>query len=1111
MAVATAKVSGRKRSFFLRVLIAILLMLAWEVGIAMEQALKYSQLIMAHEKLLSYWRMEGNFEDEKGVAHGTPKGEVHFIDGAVGGLAVSFDKGGFITFGETKHLDTPETTVELFFKVLAMPKGYNPCIIAKRATSPNTRFSIHVMQGMDMIGIWNGRALARAILIEPLQIGRWYHLVVCSSERYFAVFVDGVRCNVIDGGMECGPFNTAMNGLPLQVGASQLDGNEQFPCAVDEVAIYSSLLSEDEIANHILVAGWQERKNELIRLAQEKREKFIEAQKKVLSKRLSDPKLIEQGKRKIYTDEYLTGISFPVGGIGTGVIHINGYGELSAWQIFNNFTYARLPHSFFAIRVADGKGTLNIRAIQTKDIEPFKGMRNVRFSGEYPFGWWEFEDDIGVSVTMEAFNPLIPLETKKSAMPCAIFNFTVKNTTKHPVSVSILASLQNAVGFTGIGQVEGRRFKGYGGNTNSVINFEDAVAIHMTSTLDKASPAYGDMVLMALSKEASATASWENIEGLYEDFASDGRLTTQNEAGPSASGETVDGAIAVEAKLKPNEEHTFTFVITWHFPNAVHGDERTGWVSRGNMYANWWANALEVAKEVKSDIGELTRLTRLYHDSLYSSNLPHWLLDRISSQVSVLRSKTCFWGKDGYFGGWEGCNPNSGCCFGNCAHVWHYAQAHAFLFPEIAKRMREQALSFQRDDGSIPFRQPRHGTACDGQLGEILATYREHLMSTSNDWLKANWEKIKRAMEFAIKQWDKDEDGMLSGEQHNTLDGEVTGTTSWLGSLYLASLAACERMATVVGDSDAGKRYRRILEVGMRNQNEKLWNGEYYIQLPERPQKEDYGDGCHIDQVLGQWWAHILNLGWVYPQERVREALKALLLYNFRDNFKGIIQHPRRFADDNDAGMQMITWVKSVRPTPHTRYADEVMSGFEYAVAATMIYAGLLREGLMVAKAVYERYDGRLRPSLVIPSGNPFGDDECGRFYARAMSVWSLLLACQGFIYNFPEAKMGFRPIWQPENHTSFFTAPTGWGVFSQVRRANSQTCKIEVKHGKVEIAELQFAIPEGAKVKGVTARIDAKALKASFKQDASTLTVRFERKLAVSEKQTLTISIAFK
>ncbi len=1096
---------------FASLVMTISLMCAPEVGHPMGGAQAYSQLVMSHDKLLSYWRMEGNLEDALGKANGVAKGEIRFTDGPIGGMAVAFDKGGFVTFGETPHIDVAEVSVELFLQVLAMPKGYNPCIIAKRSTSPKTRFSVHLMQGMNMLGIWNGRSLARALLHEPIQIGRWYHLAICGSGRYLAVFVNGVRCDVIDGGMECGPFNVALNGLPLQIGASQLDGNEQFPCAIDEVAIYGALLNEREISEHIKAAGFDDRRNELLRLIDERRKRFIESQREMLKRRLSDTKLTERGERRIYSGENLTGISFPVGGIGTGVIHINGYGELYAWQIFNNFSYANLPHSFFAIRVATRNGEPKVRALQTRDIGPFRGMRDVKFSGEYPFGWWMFEDDIGVRVTMEAFNPLIPLETRDSSMPCAIFNFTMVNASNEAVEVSVLASLQNAVGYGGIGKISGRSFEGYGGNKNRVVHSNGATLIHMTSTLSKDEPTYGDMALIAISDDATATASWESLDALHDDFLDDGRLAGPAEAGPTKKGETVDGAISTSVKLKPKEERTITFIIAWHFPNAIHGDERAGWVSKGNMYANWWEDAIKVSDEVIRRLSELTSLTRLYHDALYSSNLPRWLIDRLSSQVSVLRSKTCFWGKDGYFGGWEGFNPGGGCCFGNCAHVWHYAQAHAFLFPDIARRMREQALGFQRDDGSIPFRQPRHGTACDGQLGEILEAYREHLMSASDEWLKANWAKIKRAMEFVISQWDRNEDGMLSGEQHNTLDGEVTGTTSWLGSLYLAALLACENMAKLLGDADAATRYRRIFEVGAKNQNEKLWNGEHYIQLPEQPQKEDYGNGCHIDQVLGQWWAHLLNLGWVYPRDRVRKALQALLLYNFRDNFRGIIQHPRKFAEDDDAGMQMITWVMGGRPTPHTRYADEVMSGFEYAAAATMVYAGMLKEGLMVVRAVYERYDGRLRPNLAIPSGNPFGDDECGRFYARAMSIWGMLIACQGFIFDFPSGKIGFKPNWSPDEHVSFFTAAQGWGVFSQKRTAATQTCKIEVKRGILDVRELEFAVPENSVVSNISIQVDGKQLNASFNQRGTDVIITLHKPATLKAKQTLVASLKFK
>ena len=181
--------------------------------------------------------------------------------------------------------------------------------------------------------------------------------------------------------------------------------------------------------------------------------------------------------------------------------------------------------------------------------------------------------------------------------------------------------------------------EGYGGNVNRVIRGDDATSIHMThlSSPDE------DMVLSAQVENACATASWTGLRDLYEAFSRDGELEYVETAGPSAAGETVDCALATPFVLRPGEKRTITFVLTWYFPNTDHGTHI--WVKHGNMYSNWWIDALDVYAYLKANLDDLTQQTRHFHDTLYASNLPHWLLDRISSQVAVLRSKTCFLGK----------------------------------------------------------------------------------------------------------------------------------------------------------------------------------------------------------------------------------------------------------------------------------------------------------------------------------------------------------------------------------------------------------------------------------------------------------------------------------
>jgi len=251
----------------------------------------------------------------------------------------------------------------------------------------------------------------------------------------------------------------------------------------------------------------------------------------------------------------------------------------------------------------------------------------------------------------------------------------------------------------------------------------------------------------------------------------------------------------------------------------------------------------------------------------------------------------------------------------------------------------------------------------------------------------------------------------------------------------------------------------------MKLQNEKLWRGDYYIQIPEDPPGRDYDNGCHSDQLLGQWWAHQLDLGYLYPPDRVRQACQAIFRYNYKADFAGLEQIPRRYVDDGDGGLYMCTWPQNDRPKSYILYAIEVWTGIEYATAALMVYEGMIEEARTIVRTARARYDGRPRHNLnsgggVCGAGNPFQELECGKFYARAQSSWSLLLACQGQVLDGPAGILGFKPRWQPADHRSFFTVPEGWGLFLQQRQGNRQTERLELRHGALLLRELVFEIP---------------------------------------------------
>ncbi|HIE51465.1 MAG TPA: hypothetical protein EYP85_06870 [Armatimonadetes bacterium] len=616
-----------------------------------------------------------------------------------------------------------------------------------------------------------------------------------------------------------------------------------------------------------------------------------------------------------------------------------------------------------------------------------------------------------------------------------------------------------------------------------------------------ASPRYGTMCL-AVDTPASGTARWSDPMALAAAFRTGGQLDGPTDSGLSPEGETYNAALSVPFRLRPGESRTVTFAITWHFPNL----DRFG--HPGNLYSRRFPEAEAVARYVLENLPALWGWTECYHTTVYQSNLPPALLDAFTSQSVIFRGPTCFWSEDGYFGGFEG---SYGCCPLNCTHVWNYAQTHARLFPEIGRNMRESdLLVYLHPDGETSHRQHRpHRAFVDGHCATIEAAYREHLLSPDHSFLKRVWPNLKKAMNWLIQHFDPDEDGVLNGHQWNTYDCATSGATTFLGSQYLSALGAAERMAEVMDETEAAARYRRIREAGSRNQSERLWNGEYFVQIPGDPPAHDYNTGCHSDQLLGQWWAHQLNLGYLYPPEQVRSALRAIFRYNFRPNFRGFQQRPRRYVLDDEGGLLMCTWPQGGRPNPFIIYADEVWTGIEYEVAGLMIWEGLIEEALRLVETARSRYDGRRREGLNSgPGGNPFNELECGKFYARAMSSGGLLLAAQGFILDGPAGVLGFEPRWQPEDHRSFYTAPEGWGLFVQRREGRAQRERIEVRYGRLRVRELIFAVPEKAGTVMATAQVEGRRLNATIRREGTEVRLLLDDWVEVLEGSALEVTL---
>jgi uncharacterized protein (DUF608 family) len=347
-------------------------------------------------------------------------------------------------------------------------------------------------------------------------------------------------------------------------------------------------------------------------------------------------------------------------------------------------------------------------------------------------------------------------------------------------------------------------------------------------------------------------------------------------------------------------------------------------------------------------------------------------------------------------------------------------------------------------------------------------------------------------------------------DQPNTYDCSVHGPNPFIGSLYLAALRAAEEMARVCGGDDFAKTCRTIFERGQKNFDDLMWNDEfgYYVQTYDEKKVKgmQFGWGCHADQTMGQWWADVVNLGYVLPKERAQAAVSSTFKHNWRTNFRGHKQVPRVYALDDDKGLLICTWPNGRRPDPVTLYSDEIWTGIEYEVAGELIYQGLVKEGLTIVLGCRDRYDGISRPNTCCNVGNPFDEVECGTNYARAMSSWSVLLALQGYIHNGPAGILGFKPRYTPEKHRSFFTAAEGWGVLDQKRGGRQQTDTLEVRYGQLTLKELIFELPEGAADPKATLTLAGKAIEAKLTQTGSEVRLALPERVRVASGEVVKI-----
>jgi non-lysosomal glucosylceramidase len=820
--------------------------------------------------------------------------------------------------------------------------------------------------------------------------------------------------------------------------------------------------------------------------------------------------------RDTYEGDNLNLVAFPMGGIGSGCISLAGTGKLVDWEIFNQPNKGYQPRfSFLSVwtksegeepvfKVLEGQlrermdGPLYLArgmfgeghgiGPQQTQAAGLPRMRNCKFIGRFPYAQVELSDpSLPLTATIEGWSPFIPGNSRDSSLPVAVLNVTLRNTSSKPVEFALAANVQNRAG-----------------KINEIVRENDFSAVLMHDGKDD--PDAASMVLAIPAKCDIWQRNWDaghnfmSLQHFVDTFALHGLMDsydfvlTDRNAAPASAQErgpgspakdenALVGSLGVRRVLKPGESFTMPVLIGWYFPKGP---------TWRNYYATQWKSAGDVARYALGNLPRLSDETRRFQKTFFDSTLPGTVLEAVSSQLSILRSPTVIRFEDGTLYGWEGCAAAGRLGHGTCNHVWNYQQAIPYLFPDLQRSIIENFWAYGVDDqGKVSHRMPdKHGEigtnfpAADGQFGQICWVYREWRISGDTAWLKRMWPTTKKALEYAWVAWDKDKDGLLEGAHHNTLDLNFTTAETMCGSLYQAALLAGEKMALAVGDKEAAARYRQVFDLGKKNSDENLFNGDYYQQMLPASGDFQVGAGCLSEQVHGQLYAQMLGLEDIYDRANIHSALGNLFKNNYCDNFNDRINANRAYSINEDRGILIATWPRGGKPVHPLLYCDETQIGYEYQVAGNLLYEGYIPEGLAVIRSIRDRFDGKRR--------NPFCEFEWGNHYARSMANYNALLALSGYRADAPNGRVEFAPKLAQKDFKSFFAANEGWGSFSQKADGKKLDAEISISWGKLKLKSLALGMPDGQSASTANLKVGKTVipatLKASGKQALITL-----------------------
>ncbi|MFN6480658.1 GH116 family glycosyl hydrolase [Nostoc sp. DedQUE07] len=391
------------------------------------------------------------------------------------------------------------------------------------------------------------------------------------------------------------------------------------------------------------------------------------------------------GWDKPYTVRYASNIDdgpwhgMPLGGFGAGCIGRSSRGDFNLWHIDGGeHTFKNVPACQFSVFESNSTSSQTYAlSTQAPDDDTLKAWQwyptppNTEGTGDYhalyPRSWFVYENIFQAQLTCEQFSPVWAGNYQETSYPVAIFLWNAHNPTDTPITLGIMLTWQNVVGwFTNALKSPEVRVRDDGspvyeyqprwgesqGNYNQIVENTQQFGcvlgrVGNNEPLQEGDGTWCIATLKHPQVEVFHHNRW-NPEGtgdeIWQSFAQDGSLPNYVDTTPATENTQIGAAIAIRFTLQPGETLEIPFVVAWDLP-IVEFAAGVNYYRRytdffGKNGNNAWAIASTALQEYQTWRSQIQSWQKPILDR---EDLPNWFKMALFNELYDLTSGGTLW------------------------------------------------------------------------------------------------------------------------------------------------------------------------------------------------------------------------------------------------------------------------------------------------------------------------------------------------------------------------------------------------------------------------------------------------------------------------------------